>query len=364
MEEEQTSTRALLRDRERLQREVLAGLDNIERLVNEEQKRQALESSRNAARTLSDPEREEVVRLKTQIDELQKRLASLSARFDSRTTESSHSGDFRSRLKPRVPPESSLFRKVGSPRPAVLQEILCQRQAVKRARLSKVLVVVAILVAGSIAWFRFGLPNLEMGEVAIETDPGHADVYLDDQFRGLTPLQLKSVQAGSHAVRNTKEGYEPLSRELVVNRGETTHVDGRLNELSAAELQVLARSLYDQGKLREADRICTLLYQKPPYDAFALDLKEKILTGLLAGIGAEPRQSDSSIAGSLSPKSETEPSGGPPLSPAPARDTHAGKTPAATKTTQPTRVFASTKPVDARPSHHDPGPTSAVSNSH
>ena len=362
MDEKQTSTPTLLQDRERLRREVLAGLDGIERLVNEEQKRQSLESGGDAARTLSDPERQEVVRLKAQMDELYKRFTNLCARFDSQTTGRSPSGDFKSGLRPRVPPEPPLIRKVGSLPPVVRERSLPQRQAAKKAGLRNVLVVGTILVAGSIAWFRFGFQHRELGEVAIETEPSHADVYLDDQFRGQTPLQLTSIQAGSHAVRITKEGYEPLTRELRVNRGETAHVDGRLNELSAAELQVLARSLYDQGKLREADRICTLLYQKPPYDVFALDLKEKILTRLLAGISTEERQSHSSIAGSLSPQSETKLPRGAPPSPGPERNTPVSKTPPVTGTSQPTRRPASTDPVNARLPHYNPKPTPAMTN--
>src|SRR6185295_13970482 len=121
----------------------------------------------------------------------------------------------------------------------------------------------------------------------IESEPAGADVYLDDQFRGQTPVQLKSMQAGSHRVRITKEGYEALVQELRLSRGETASLDVRLNELTAAQLHVLARSLFNQGKLREADRICTLLFKKLPYDPVALDLKEKILTGLLAQMGSE-----------------------------------------------------------------------------
>jgi len=275
-------------DREKLQREVIAGLDTLEQLVQEEQRHDASNAVPTTEQNTDD--REEASNLKKQLEELHGRFIDLRARIEAREDMKSQpspaevsSSELQRVQSTEVPPD----HRVEGRAPSLLEKKIWSSQLLKQAPPSRVAALIALLVGGLAAWL--GSQHLSSGvaQVAIGSEPAEAGVYIDNQFRGQTPVRLKSIQAGSHRVRITKEGYEPLIQELRLGRGETAHLDVRLNELSAAQLHVLARSLFDQNKLREADRICTLLLQEPPYDAFALDLREKILTGLLAQISSE-----------------------------------------------------------------------------
>jgi len=278
-----------MNSRKKLQSVVINGLDGLEHLVQREQSRQASEAASSPASD-DDDDKKEVFRLKQQMEQLFERINDLCARIEARENANGQSlAGFPSRSRPLPERKLAPIRGFEGLVPSLLEKCirLSQFKDAKRARRWRAASLVALLAGGLAIWLRLGLLHSGVGQVAIESDPAKADVFIDNQFRGQTPLQLRSIRAGNYRVRISKEGYEPLVHEVRLSRGETARVDIRLNELSAADLQMLARSLFNQGKLREADRICNLLFQTPPYDAFALDLKEKILTGLLAQISPQ-----------------------------------------------------------------------------
>jgi PEGA domain len=43
--------------------------------------------------------------------------------------------------------------------------------------------------------------------IKITSDPSNADVYVDDQKSGTTPVELKNISAGSHKIVINKDGY-------------------------------------------------------------------------------------------------------------------------------------------------------------
>ncbi len=50
-----------------------------------------------------------------------------------------------------------------------------------------------------------------------------AEVYVDGQFRGSTPMKLQ-LTAGTHLIEFKLAGFQPWSRELVVVAGDDTRV--------------------------------------------------------------------------------------------------------------------------------------------
>jgi hypothetical protein len=58
----------------------------------------------------------------------------------------------------------------------------------------------------------------EPGDVKFTSQPYEARVYVDDQFKGTTPLLL-SIPAGRHAVRMEKDGHFPADQTLFVKGG-------------------------------------------------------------------------------------------------------------------------------------------------
>ncbi len=52
-------------------------------------------------------------------------------------------------------------------------------------------------------------------EVAIETDPPEAELYVNDQLRGFSPMTLSLLPTEPASLTVKRRGYEPLTRELV-----------------------------------------------------------------------------------------------------------------------------------------------------
>jgi len=62
------------------------------------------------------------------------------------------------------------------------------------------------------------------GNVVISSTPSGADAYLDNQYKGITPLTLTAVPPGTHTVTLKINGYADWSGTVQVNAGQTTPV--------------------------------------------------------------------------------------------------------------------------------------------
>ena len=49
--------------------------------------------------------------------------------------------------------------------------------------------------------------------------PDKARVYLDNDYRGETPLELDGLKAGQHRLRVEKAGFDPMARNVTLARG-------------------------------------------------------------------------------------------------------------------------------------------------
>ncbi len=70
-------------------------------------------------------------------------------------------------------------------------------------------------------------PQAEFGTLRFGSTPSGADVYLDGEFIGYTPLRF-GARPGNHRVRMELEGYEPYSTSVNLRGGEVLDVDARL----------------------------------------------------------------------------------------------------------------------------------------
>lgn len=66
------------------------------------------------------------------------------------------------------------------------------------------------------------------GALVVDSRPAGARVFVDGRQVGVTPLQLDSVDAGSHAVRLELEGFGPWATTVQVVRGQRARVSGSL----------------------------------------------------------------------------------------------------------------------------------------
>ena len=95
---------------------------------------------------------------------------------------------------------------------------------------------------------------------------------------GKTQLKLNSIEPGSYSLRLEKEGYVPLARPLVIEKGEPSIISVRLGKLevnpnSLVGLREKAQALFDLGDLAEAGLICNTILERDPQDSLALKLQ-------------------------------------------------------------------------------------------
>jgi len=69
------------------------------------------------------------------------------------------------------------------------------------------------------------------GHVSISSSPAGADVYLDNAYKGITPLPLSDVPAGSHAVLIQMSGYTDWKGTTLVTAGQSVTLSGSMVEI-------------------------------------------------------------------------------------------------------------------------------------
>jgi hypothetical protein len=69
-----------------------------------------------------------------------------------------------------------------------------------------------------------------LAHFSIETEPSEAQVYLDGELRGLSPLELKELSAGEHKLVVMKEGYKAEEESVIVKEGEKKAVSFKLEK--------------------------------------------------------------------------------------------------------------------------------------
>ncbi|MBP1928325.1 hypothetical protein J2741_000872 [Methanolinea mesophila] len=71
-------------------------------------------------------------------------------------------------------------------------------------------------------------PTTTLGTLAISSSPSAAEVYVDNVFRGYSPLTLNDISPGSHAITLRLAGYQDWQGNVQVSAGQTTSVQGTL----------------------------------------------------------------------------------------------------------------------------------------
>jgi hypothetical protein len=71
-------------------------------------------------------------------------------------------------------------------------------------------------------------PTTSVGTLVISSSPSAAEVYVDNVFRGYTPLTLNDISPGSHAITLMLAGYQNWLGTVQVSAGQTTSVTGTL----------------------------------------------------------------------------------------------------------------------------------------
>lgn len=69
------------------------------------------------------------------------------------------------------------------------------------------------------------------GQVYISSSPAGADLFLDNVYKGMTPLSLSDVPSGSHAVLLQVPGYNDWKGTTEVTAGQSVTLSGTLTEI-------------------------------------------------------------------------------------------------------------------------------------
>lgn len=73
-------------------------------------------------------------------------------------------------------------------------------------------------------------PTPSVGSISVTSIPSGANMYLDNAYKGLTPLTIDAVPNGNHIIVLRLDGYEDSSRNLSIN-GNSPAVNIALNPL-------------------------------------------------------------------------------------------------------------------------------------
>ena len=66
------------------------------------------------------------------------------------------------------------------------------------------------------------------GQITVRSSPSGANIYVDDSYKGLTPLTLVEIPKGSHSIILKLNGYQDWQSSVNVAAGSSTDVSGTL----------------------------------------------------------------------------------------------------------------------------------------
>lgn len=87
---------------------------------------------------------------------------------------------------------------------------------------------------GQTAEIQVNLSPVTTGSLEISSSPDNVQVYVDETYRGITPLTLGEVEVGSHTVLLRLAGYQDWSSPVEVIPGTAAPVSGSLVPVSGS----------------------------------------------------------------------------------------------------------------------------------
>jgi hypothetical protein len=81
-----------------------------------------------------------------------------------------------------------------------------------------IIVIVFVLLSGCLSG-----PDSQKGTISLTSSPSGAEVYLDNQYRGTTPVTMPDVIAGPHMLEYRHSGYSSWSTAITVTPGSSNY---------------------------------------------------------------------------------------------------------------------------------------------
>jgi hypothetical protein len=93
-------------------------------------------------------------------------------------------------------------------------------------------VAVLVLISGCTAPLPRALPSeATMGSLDISSIPSGSEIYVDGVYKGISPMILSDVTAGSHMLELRYPGYTSLKKSVEIKAGTTSYVDASLSPI-------------------------------------------------------------------------------------------------------------------------------------
>ena len=83
--------------------------------------------------------------------------------------------------------------------------------------------------------FTLETPQPLTGLLVLSSTPAMADIYIDGEKKGETPMRFNKINVGRHTLRLEKQGYKPLTKTFNIEDGRTLELDEKLEVEAVAE---------------------------------------------------------------------------------------------------------------------------------
>ena len=142
--------------------------------------------------------------------------------------------------------------------------------------------VACVLFGALMGAIIFHFTRGSMSTLEVQSDPEGAKIFVEGQFKGLTPFHADSLQAGNYTIRLERDGYLPEAQTFQIQGGVPAKWSvilrvSEMKSMSAADLQNTAQELFDREQFVEASNQCDLILRKEPQNESVLSLKKKIV---------------------------------------------------------------------------------------
>ncbi len=90
------------------------------------------------------------------------------------------------------------------------------------------LLITVVLITGCITTVRQDQPVETTGSAVVSSTPPGAEVYLDNAYKGTTPVTILDLPPGSHTLELRLRDYQPWSKSIMIAQGQKISVDTSL----------------------------------------------------------------------------------------------------------------------------------------
>ena len=81
------------------------------------------------------------------------------------------------------------------------------------------------------------VPQPLTGMLVLSSTPPMADIYIDGEKEGETPMRFNKINVGRHTLRLEKPGYRPLTKEFGIEEGKTLNLEEQMEALPVTEVK-------------------------------------------------------------------------------------------------------------------------------